>query len=64
MPKREKNSNKSSVQIEGAMMVEQMVNEVVRLARGSWLKTALVGSELRMFRAISAGEIKTQGVSA
>ena len=30
-------------------MVEQMVKEVGRLARGSWLKTALVDSELRRF---------------
>ena len=31
------------------MIVEQIVKEVERLATGSWLKTALVGSEFRMF---------------
>ena len=31
------------------MIVEQIVKEVGRLATGSWLKTALVGSEFKMF---------------
>ena len=61
-PKREKNSNKSPVHTEGAMIEEQMVKEVGRLARGSWLKTAVVGLELRMSRAESNAELKSQVV--
>ena len=43
--------------------MEQMVKELGRLATGSWLKTAFVGSELRRLRTKSSCEDKPQEVA-